>query len=199
MNSRFLSCLSKLLISCDKDVTDQILLSISEKKIESKLWLHKEISLISNPQKIVLLGSWYPLLFFYFFSSAKEIVCVDIDGSVIGPSKKFSTSFIPDVKVNFICSDAKSFVQGNSINGYDLIVNTSCEHMSYDMKDITIDRNPIYAFQSNDYFQIKEHINCKNTLEDFVASTNLSNIKYSGTKSFNKFNRFMVIGKTDVI
>ena len=52
------------------------------------------------------------------------------------------------------------------------------------------------CLQSNNYYEVDSHINCKDSLEDFVSSLPLKNILYSGQKNYkNKYDRFMVIGK----
>ena len=52
------------------------------------------------------------------------------------------------------------------------------------------------CLQSNNYYEVDSHINCSDTLEDFIASLPLKKILYAGKKNYkNKYDRFMVIGK----
>ena len=54
----------------------------------------------------------------------------------------------------------------------------------------------LVCLQSNNYYEVDSHINCKDTLEDFIKSLPLKNIMYSGEKRYkNEYDRFMVIGK----
>ena len=52
---------------------------------------------------------------------------------------------------------------------HNLIINTVCEHMTQEQYNEWIDKlHPIKElYQSNDYFSYKEHVNCKQTLEEF--------------------------------
>jgi hypothetical protein len=49
------------------------------------------------------------------------------------------------------------------------------------------------VLQSNDYFSHKEHVNCKQTLEEFQQDCKL-NIDIAATMPTEKYNRFMIIG-----
>ena len=54
----------------------------------------------------------------------------------------------------------------------------------------------LMCLQSNNYYEINSHINCHNTLEDFIKSLPLENILYAGEKRHkDEYDRFMVIGK----
>jgi len=49
------------------------------------------------------------------------------------------------------------------------------------------------VLQSNDYFSHKEHVNCKQTLEEFQQDCKL-NVDIAATMPTEKYNRFMIIG-----
>ena len=54
----------------------------------------------------------------------------------------------------------------------------------------------LMCLQSNNYYDVNSHINCSDTLKDFISSLPLKQILYSGEKNYkNKYDRFMVIGK----
>ena len=48
--------------------------------------------------------------------------------------------------------------------------------------------------QSNNYFEIKDHKNCFNTLQEFVDSVKFEKLLYKGHIDLPKYTRFMVIG-----
>lgn len=164
-------------------------------KLNSKDWLFDELSQFTSfeNKSVLILGSWYPTYLPYKMN-AKSYTCVDIDNDVMYLSKKFHEHLGDKNKFYFIQSDVKKFMFTNRYK-YDIIINTSCEHMEYDMKDIIYDNNPIYVFQSNDYFDCDEHVNCKESLTEFKKSTGLSDIFYEGEYQTDKYKRFMVIGK----
>ena len=56
---------------------------------------------------------------------------------------------------------------------YDVLICTSCEHITDDLILTWIKRrkeNSLVILQSNDYFHIKDHINCKASLSQFKSS-----------------------------
>ena len=80
-----------------------------------------------------------------------------------------------------------------------IVVCTACEHIDNEELDFMIrQKKPklLMCLQSNNYYEVDSHINCSDTLEDFIASLPLKKILYAGKKNYkNKYDRFMVIGK----
>ena len=77
----------------------------------------------------------------------------------------------------------------------DTIINTSCEHIEnfaewYDK----IPDGKLVVLQSNDFFEVEEHVNCVNSIEEFAVKAPMQNILYSGELEFPKYKRFMLIG-----
>ena len=72
----------------------------------------------------------------------------------------------------------------------------SCEHISDELinKLISKEEDAFVILQSNNYFELDEHINCKKSLLDFKNSIKLK-IDYEGVKSFLKYDRYMLIGR----
>jgi hypothetical protein len=81
----------------------------------------------------------------------------------------------------------------------DVIINTSCEHITQEQYDTWLARLPkdsIIVCQSNDY-QIQEHVRIAKTLDEFEQQTRL-NVLWSGHLQTQMYKRWMVIGKRDV-
>jgi len=96
---------------------------------------------------------------------------------------KFKTKDIADYKEHHL-------------KNYDVLICTSCEHID----DLLINsflskkrKDSLVVLQSNNFIGIEDHINCKKSLKDFKNSINL-NVQYEGTKSFEKYDRYMIIG-----
>ena len=193
VSHQFLSAYSRTLQDC-KSIEEVQWFSkhLLENKLSSKKWLVDEVLKIAKPINVLLLGSWYTTYLPYALGNA-FYTCVDIDPSVIYLSQKFNDYFKSKSTFTYITADAKSYIQANQ-KYYDIVINTSCEHMNFDMKDVLWDKRPLYVFQSNNY-SIDEHVNYKHSLDDFVTSTGLTNIKYSGSLETPKYDRYMVIGK----
>jgi hypothetical protein len=77
----------------------------------------------------------------------------------------------------------------------DVVINTSCEHI----QDIAswwsqIPHGTRVILQTNDGFQIPEHVACFKSLKDFAQMMSLSRTEYAGKKALPEFNRYMLIG-----
>ena len=169
--------------------------SMSENQIQSKNWLVNELLKIHQPKNTLLLGCWFNILLPYMLQNNNRFTGVDLDLDVKFMSDTFNSRVYGDQNpVNTIISDAKDFMLTNDIKQFDVVINTSCEHMAFNMKELIFDKEPLFVLQSNNYL-IPEHINCKNTLDEFVDSTGLSNINFAGQLNLPKYSRFMVIGR----
>ena len=54
-------------------------------------------------------------------------------------------------------------------------------------------KGSLVVLQSNNYHKIEEHINCKNSLNEFIADYNFDKILYTGTLKLDTFERYMII------
>ena len=87
----------------------------------------------------------------------------------------------------------------NKFNGkpshFDIIVNTSCEHIkSFDKWYKLLPKGQLLLLQSNDFFEIEEHINCVDSLEAFKAMVPMKHLLFAGELPFENYTRFMLIG-----
>lgn len=80
---------------------------------------------------------------------------------------------------------------------YDIIICTSCEHIDDEILNEFLSkkkRTAIVALQSNNYFTIHEHINCKTDLVEFTASIDLDPIE-TYELELEKYTRFMILAR----
>lgn len=78
----------------------------------------------------------------------------------------------------------------------DVVINTSCEHITQDDYEIWLSglrQDSLIVLQSNNY-QIPEHLRIATDLEDFKKQSQL-NVLYEGKLELPLYNRFMIIGK----
>ena len=176
-----------------------IINSVNSNQITSKEWLVDSISerlefVIKNP-KVCVAAGWYGMLADKMrdFTNDK-VVSFDIDPKCA----EYGKIMYPEV--SFKTADINDFHAGK----YDVVICTSCEHIS----DTTLNKflrtrkeQSLVVLQSNNYFGLKEHINCKNSLKEFTDSLSYTvpsakiNILNSSEKRINdKFDRYMVIG-----
>ena len=189
---------------CIKRIRD----ASTSSQLQSKLWLVSEIiNLGINVERVALLGGWYanfivPLLIDEL--GASFIHNFEIDQDVKQLSYKFNKRYKDEKKykcyiVDVMFSPIWEYMKvGESC--FDLVINTSCEHMFPMRKFLKMNRgffdNSIYVLQSTDDEQYDDHINCVSSPDELAEQANFVDVLYSGTKILdNGMNRFMIIGK----
>jgi hypothetical protein len=78
----------------------------------------------------------------------------------------------------------------------DIVINTSCEHITQDDYDLWLSgmpHNSLLVLQSNNY-DIPEHVRTAKDLEHFKEQCHLEKILYAGELTLPLYKRFMVIG-----
>ena len=175
-----------------------IINSVNENQFFSKEWLvKKSLPFIKNKEQILIAGSWYGLLGGMLKENGVKgkITLVDSDSYTKNIAKKFNTS--PDVIAR--CKDAVNyFIQTRKYKKWDVIINTSCEHM--EKEDIQLfnklkDNQTIVILQSNNYEQVNSHVNTSKSLEEFMEYLKLTEILFKDTLKTKNYERYMVIGK----
>jgi hypothetical protein len=79
----------------------------------------------------------------------------------------------------------------------DVVINTSCEHITQDQYDLWLSgmpHNSLLVLQSNNYI-IDEHIRPADSLEKFKEQCHLDNILWAGELNLPLYTRWMVIGR----
>jgi hypothetical protein len=165
--------------------------SFRPNQIECKKWLVEEIAnLTPNWDRVLVLGSWNSLLLWELMQLNCNVGWFDfLDNNPMTHKHRDMYFEVNDLDKNYsnIIMDAQSFSDHSS---YDLIINTSCEHMP----DIPAEYGPTYALQSNNYVSVEEHINCVNSEKQLADQNNLTKILYKGSKKMPNYTRFMAIG-----
>jgi len=190
-------------------------------QVKSKIWLVEELAKIgTNFPHIVVLAGWFGQLSFYLDQKIayQRMRMVEIDPEACYCSDyTFNVRHIKDYKVKSIKGDINNLTLTDT--GYDwpaenfktptetfnerfyadLIINTSAEHMSeewfYQIKNTQLQFNPIVAVQSNNMFDVPEHVNCVKDLEEMKAKFPMREILYEGELKMPFYSRFMLIGR----
>ena len=177
----------------------RLLDSSTKSQLQSKLWLADELEKLNlHFKKVAIIGGWFaqyitPLLIDNFNVDSVHNYDIDKDAQII--SYKFNRRYKEQGKY---LADTKNVFIKPLIEHYDMIINTSCEHMYYmkKFKDLNPALNPIYILQSTNDTKYDDHINCVNSAEELAEQANINEIYFSGSKVLdNGMTRFMVIGK----
>jgi len=165
-------------------------------QLKSKEWLI--INLRKNVNKFVSIdihGGWVGVLASMLFQSeiyVKNIRSIDIDptcepiATMMNKGEEIAGRFrAVTADMCEIRSDA------------DIVINTSCEHITQDQYDLWLSgmpHNSLLVLQSNNY-DIPEHVRTAATLEEFKTQCNIGNILWAGELELPLYTRWMIIGK----
>jgi hypothetical protein len=84
----------------------------------------------------------------------------------------------------------------NYTSDADVAINTSCEHLTQEQYNKWLDNiqpGTKVVLQSNNFFDLEEHIRCSSSVDDFVKISNIQ-VLYSGELQTPKYHRYMIIG-----
>lgn len=175
-------------------------------QILSKIWLAETLEQvvkyqnITDPLKILILGGWYGQLHLIFRLRKNlkidRTTNIDIDPAVKEISEKINETWIwQNKKFETVIADANDFEY--SKDDYNLIINTSVEHLKGRSWFENIPLGSLVVLQSND-MPHDDHVGNHKSLNEFSEEFEMSEKYYDGVKSFqypNKFfKRFMIIG-----
>lgn len=197
--------------------------ALSKGQVESKWWLIDQLAWEANEGHlpgnglIYILGGWYGTLGLMMLESNKfhnkiKIRSFDIDPTCAeiadtmnknpwvldGWQFKATTAdmyMINYVKHGYITRRADgTTVILNEIP--DVIINTSCEHLDhFDDWWKLIPLGKLCALQSNNYFDVIDHVNCVGSVDEFLQQTQFTKVLYSGELELEKYTRYMIIGR----
>jgi len=197
--------------------------AFSRGQVQSKIWLIKELRKISSSfDNILVVGSWYGQIVFYFDDilddiSYKKIRLLDIDRTACQISDTFfNYDKLAEYSVKSVVADINETVLHK--NGYELpienfkteakftekflpnlIINSSSEHMTEDwfnkIRYKNMEQCPIVAIQSNNLFDIPEHINCVHSIDHMKKKFPMKEILFEGELQLSGYKRIMLIGK----
>jgi len=169
--------------SCnDIELVRDIANSVNSNQVKNKKWLVKYLKPyldMYSDYKVVIAAGWHGLAAHMI---DKNVVSFDMD-----PYTK-QVKLFPNVKYQV------STIEEFDPSQFDIIICTSCEHITDKVINDFIKKKKgtaIVVLQSNNYFKIKDHINCKNDCKEFAESIDLR-ILESHTLKLKKYKRFML-------
>ena len=171
--------------------------SLSPNQFKSKERLIKLIRdqlMVSTDSEIVIFGGWYGSILIPALKEVKRITLIDKDKDVIGIAK--NRLFNHYKNVDFICDDVFNWAPDSSrIKKTNLIINASCENMK-SMKELHLDTNAYFAFQSNDMYDNHDSVNCVKGLGEFkLQLPNNTKVLLEDKIQDDRGTRFTLIGK----
>lgn len=164
-------------------------------QIRSKVWLINNLRpFINKVVTIDIHGGWNGVLASMLFQSGiitTHIRSVDIDPDCLEIANTINKIEEMVGKFRAVTSDM-CCIRSDA----DVIINTSCEHITQDQYDMWLaglPQNSLIVLQSNNYI-IDEHIRPANNLEDFKKQSDI-NVLWAGELEMPLYTRYMLIGK----
>ena len=172
-------------------------------QLKSKEWLienlenyiHPEVNKVLDfPLTVDIHGGWVGVLSSMLFQSAipiKNIRSIDIDPSCESIATMMNKKEEIEGRFRAVTADMCA-IRSDA----DIIINTSCEHITQDQYDLWLSGHPhdsLLVLQSNNY-DIPEHIRIAKDLENFKQQCGI-NVLWARELELPLYKRFMVIGK----
>ena len=167
-------------------------------QVNSKIWLADRLSSMyyrNSDNRIAIYGGWNGVLSSILFNSElsiEHITSIDIDPSCEELANTVNKRYEIEGRFNAVTADMCNYNEPA-----DVVINTSCEHISQEQYEQWLDNQPddaLFVVQSNNYFELDEHIRCATDADDFMR---MSKIKpfWRGEFETPKYTRYMIIGK----
>jgi len=179
---------------------ERLLNASTKSQLESKLWIINELNNLNiKPKRVGLLGGWFAHIITPLLIEEMKVSFVknfEIDEDAKNISYKFNNRYD---KNTYTTGHKNVMIEPfNKKENFDLIINTSCEHMfpMRKFRELNSHINCIFVLQSTNETKYDDHINCVNSAEELANQAILQDVYYSGSKVLdNGMTRFMVIGK----
>lgn len=184
----------------DSDDRYRTLESFWKGQLRSKVWLVERLEEMLathyNKKRIIIHGGWNGVLASLLFNSRINIGSIrslDIDPKCEKIATTINKRQEMEGRFEAVTADMTMYDYDA-----DVVINTSCEHLTnggFRQWLNLVPEDAIIVLQSNNYFELEEHINCAIDLEDFIKMTRLPKVLWAGEYETPKYNRFMIIGK----
>jgi|TARA_X000001036_G_scaffold415738_1_gene432160 hypothetical protein len=180
---------------------ERTLESFWDGQIKSKLWLiealekHKSI----RNAEFVIHGGWNGVLACMMFNSelgCKHITSIDIDPKCKEIASTMNKRYEMEGKFESVTADMCEYEYTREPY---FVINTSCEHITQEQYNTWLDKVPDGAqiiLQSNNYFELDEHVNCSKDLKEFEWKSKL-NVSEKAELELPKYTRYMLVGRKD--
>lgn len=173
--------------------------SFSHGQILSKIWLCQTIEpYLQDRRSLAILGCWYNTLGFILRARGNnhKITGYDLDATAISAADRICDSWCLDRSISHCLADVNKV----DLSPFDVVINTSSEHMSADWFD-NVEPGTLVCVQSSDIVDSGQPWLISNpspTFDDFLDKYPMSSELFTGYKFFDyvtlSYNRFMILG-----
>lgn len=182
-------------------------------QLGSKIWLCDKLEdQLDGPKtirRLHILGGWYGVLPMLLVSrgrvSIEQVTCIDVDAEALRVARKMNDYFNWKTDsyssvVMDVCTDQFiEYAQAN-IGAQDVVINSSCEHMSSSPWFSSLAGTGAMVVLQSCNMDHKDHIAKVSHINDFKKQYPISDLKFEGEIFFDyrgptSFTRYMLIGR----
>ena len=167
-------------------------------QISSKEWLIDNLSkFVTADSSIDIHGGWVGVLASMLFQSGIPVTTirsVDLDPTCEPVATMMNKSEEMQGRFRAVTGDMCA-IRSDA----DVVINTSCEHITQDQYDLWLSgmpHNSLLVLQSNNY-HIDEHVRTAESLDNFVNQSGID-VMWKGQLELPLYTRWMIIGKCNV-
>lgn len=193
---------------------------MSRSQIKSKIWLVEQLALLeSNYANVAVMAGWFGQIKTIYDQrlTYSKMRIVELDRSACQTSDYvFNLGNLENHKVKAVCANVnrltlhktgyewlvENFRDGTKYSEKflpDLIINTSAEHMTeewfHQLRFKQLDSDPIVAIQSNNLFDLAEHVNCVHSVDHMKKKYPMREVLFAGELQLKGYKRVMLIGR----
>lgn len=213
----FRSIMSYLKLNLDSSALQD---AFSRSQIKSKIWLVQELANLNiTYYNVLIMAGWFGQLKNIYNKQLtyRKMRVLELDRAACETSDYvFNLDNLTEHKIKAVCANINDLTLHK--NGYewsvenfrdgttytekflpDLIINTSAEHMTeewfHQLHNKRLDSDPIVAIQSNNLFDISEHVNCVHSVDHMMKKFPMREILFAGELQLKGYKRVMLIGR----
>jgi hypothetical protein len=168
-------------------------------QLKSKEWLITNLR--KNLNQVVTVdihGGWVGVLASMLFQS--DIICTHIRSIDIDPTCEPIANMMNKGEEMVGRFRAVTADMCSIRSDADVIINTSCEHITQEQYDLWLSGHPnnsLLVLQSNNY-DIPEHVRIAHSLDEFEQQCGITNVLWKGELKLPLYTRYMIIGRNNV-
>jgi hypothetical protein len=156
-------------------------------QLQCKTWMLDQMDNFDREAKILIIGSWLGFTSYCLYKMGFENI------TETDPDRRLSviSNFINAQNHRFI--HLENDVNDIDLNNFDIVVNSSCEHILDNQWFQKIKPGTVTVLQSTN-LKWHDHVNTADSLEEFKGKYSLK-YHYADELEFNSYSRYMIIGE----
>tara|TARA_B100000035_G_scaffold253649_1_gene223062 strand:- start:639 stop:1589 length:951 start_codon:yes stop_codon:yes gene_type:complete len=188
----------------------------SRGQIQSKMWMLDELeNIVENKQmgNVLMYGGWYNTFAYFLFErfDVDKIFSLDVDPNVWEIADNFNAHqcYKENWRFKAATVDVDALGWNNRTVQFDvdrpqlsptkvkfqpnIVINTSCEHMTDAWFDNLPEGMPV-CLQTNNYFENEQHTNCVRSVAEAKVKYRFRDLVYAGELETYLYTRYTLIG-----